>query len=99
MKTKSFLLLAAFAAFASAAFAAPEPLDTPTVVLPEYIVSAPRFTPAQKKINTSLAEFRQQAAATPEITVELPAIHAQVGQNAKVALKPDDVAGIRVAKL
>jgi hypothetical protein len=73
MKTKTLLILASLAVLATSARAAST--QTETVVLPTYVVAAPRELPVDHRINTSLAELRQQAHAA--VAAELITIKEQ----------------------
>lgn len=58
MKKYTLLFAAFVTATASLWAGAPE---TPTVALPAYVVEAPRRNELERKIDTSLAEFRRSA--------------------------------------
>ena len=98
MKTKNLLLLASIAVLTTIARAAQDQAANEAVVLPAYIVSAPRYLPAEVKVNTSLAEFRQQAKAPVAIAVDCPALKAAVNQGFGVALKARPEKSVRIAK-
>ena len=68
-------------------------------MLPTYVIEAPRYLPVEKQVNTSLAEFRQQARTTPAIVVELPALKALVQHDSALVLKAQDAKPVRLAKL
>ena len=96
MKTNTLLLLASLAVLATNASAAqsqPEP-----VVLPVYVVEAPRYLPAEQRINASLNELRQQAHTPAVICPELAALKAQVVQSPKFVQVAKDAKATRVAK-
>ena len=96
MKTNTLLLLASLAVLAtnaSAASSQPEP-----VVLPVYVVQAPRYLPAELQINASLDELRQQAHAPAFICPELAVLQAPVKQSPKLVLAAMDATAVRVAK-
>lgn len=60
---KNFLLIAALAGLASAASAASSDQTNPEAyVLPAYVVTAPRYEPAEQAANARLQEVRQNAA-------------------------------------
>ena len=98
MKTKNLLLLASVAVLTTIAGAAQDPAANEAVVLPAYIVTAPRYLPAEVKVNTSLAEFRQQTKAPVAIAVDCPALKAAVNQGFGVALKARPEKSVRIAK-
>jgi hypothetical protein len=78
---KNFLLIATLAGLVSTASAASSPTDSATVVLPTYVVTAPRVQPAEQRINDRLQEFQASARAhaivppAPNLPV-LRAVHA-----------------------
>ena len=76
MKTNSLLLLASLAVLATSASAAQSPTQTQpnVIVLPTYVVSAPRYQAAEQQVNASLNELRQQARAPICIGTQLPAL-------------------------
>lgn len=86
---KNFLLIVTLAGLVSIASAASSQTDAPVVVLPTYVVNAPRYEPVEQQINARLQEFRA-TARTGNITLpapSLPALHAsQKSPPAPVAL-------------
>ncbi|HYC69909.1 MAG TPA: hypothetical protein VEB66_01800 [Opitutaceae bacterium] len=60
---KNFILLAGLALFATgSAFASSEPV----IELPAVVVTAPRYTEAERAINASLSELRESAKPAPQ---------------------------------
>jgi hypothetical protein len=99
MKTNTLLFLASLAVLATNASAASNQPDNDVVVLPAYEVSVPRYLPAEKKVNASLAELRQQAREPVLVTTEISPLR-------KLAMQPEvldraarDAKTVRVAKL
>jgi len=94
MKKITFLLsLVSLALTVTAASAATSDFTDNLYVMPAYKVSSPRYTPAEKAINASLAEFATQARANQAISTELPALgtvakQAQPDQGRSVAKTP-----------
>jgi hypothetical protein len=80
MKKNSILSLALLLALVSGASASQtsEPLALPT-----YVVEAGRYADAEQTIHASLAAFRAQAGKPVRISLELPALKAQVAHAAK----------------
>lgn len=95
MKKNTLLLLASLAVLVSSASAAQSSVDSDVVVLPTYVVNAPRYLSAEKQINTNLTELRDQAKAPSLVLSELPLIKAQVVQHVVPAKGNNSV---RVAK-
>ena len=88
MKNNPLLILASLAALASSASAAQSQSESELIVLPIYVVSAPRYSAAEQQINASLSELRRQAHLVPVIITELPmrkALYSQLSSLAKVA--------------
>jgi hypothetical protein len=85
MKTKTSLLLAGLVALTATANADQNSADSNVVVLPTYVVQAPRQLPAEQQINTSLNELRQQAKTPVFITTELPLFTGYFAQQANAA--------------
>ena len=75
----SLILLAVFTSNAGAANAgaAPSQLQTEPVVLPTYIVNAPRLALAGQRVNASLNALRAKAGRPAVISLELPALKTQ----------------------
>jgi hypothetical protein len=70
---KNFLIIATLAGLASIASAASNENDTPTYVLPNYVVSAPRYAAAEQRIAERLKEFRDEARSNA-ITAPSPSM-------------------------
>jgi len=85
MNIKTTLLLAGLVALTATANADQSPADPSVIVLPTYVVLAPRQLPAEQQINSSLNELRQQAKAPVFITAELPLFKGYFAQQANVA--------------
>lgn len=85
MKNNSLLFLASLAVLATSASAASNQSESATVVLPTYVVTAPRHLPAEQRINASLEEFRQQALAPIAIDPELGLFNAHTAQPQQLA--------------
>jgi len=99
MKTNTLALLASFAVLATSASAALSQPDTNLVVLPTYTVSAPRYLPAEKKVNASLDEMRQAARVPAFIVTELPTFKAGGLPQNVLAQAAHDAKAFRFAKL
>ena len=92
MKTNSLLLLASLAVLTSTVSAAANQTDASILVLPTYVVKAPRVQSAEQTIKARLNEFRQQALTPMAIVPELnllnernaPAVKVAVGSRAAV---------------
>ncbi len=96
MKTNTLLFLASLAVLATNASAAqsqPEP-----VVLPAYVIEAPRYLPAEQQINASLNEFGQLARTRILISPELIAPKTQVKTNPRLVQTAKEAKSVRVAK-
>lgn len=78
MKKNSLLSLILLAVFTSNAGAAPSQLQTEPVVLPTYIVNAPRLALAEQRVNASLNALRAKAGRPVVISLELPALKTRV---------------------
>lgn len=72
MKNNPLLFLASLAVLASSASAAQNQTESELIVLPTYVVSAPRYSAVEQQINASLNELRRQAHVVPVIITELP---------------------------
>ena len=95
MNTKTLALLASLVVLTTVARAAQTSLETEMVVLPTYTVEAPRYTPAERQVNASLAELRAQAKAALTVPAESPALKTI----ARAALPAVDLKAVRFAKL
>lgn len=91
MNTKTFLVIATLAGLASTASAASNQPATDVVILPTYVVTAPRYVPAEQKINTQLKEFSRQAFMPKAVTPDLSLLRAH-------AMKPALVTRVAVTK-
>jgi len=99
MKTKTLLFLASLVVLTTVARAAQYQTDDDVIVLPAYTVAAPRYTPVEKQINSSLDEVRQLAKTTAAVPTECLALKALASESAATALKARDGKIVRVAKL
>ena len=99
MKTNKILLLASLAVFATQAHAAASKPDNDTIVLPTYHVTAPRYQPAEKKVNASLDELRRQAQAPAIWAAEMPAFKRLVVRSDLLKRAAQDVTALHVARL
>jgi hypothetical protein len=95
MNLKTTLLLAGLVALTATANADQSPADANVVVLPTYVVLAPRQLPAEQQITASLNELRHQAKAPVFITTELPLFKGYFAQQANAA---NASRSVRVAK-
>lgn len=73
---KNLLLLASLAVLASSASAAQSQPEI--LVLPTYVVQAPRYQSAEQSVIANLNELRSHASTPMVISLELPALKAQV---------------------
>lgn len=73
-KSTFFLSLVSLALTVTAASAATPDTTDNLYVMPAFEVSSPRYTPAEKAVNASLAEFANQARASQPVATELPAL-------------------------
>jgi hypothetical protein len=92
-RTFTFVLVSLSLTVAASAAVQNNTSDREIVVLPDFKVSADRYTAAEKSIETSLAEFRAQAATVDLLRPELPALgsvakQAQPDGGRRVAAKP-----------
>lgn len=85
MKTHAFLLIASLAVLASSASAASNQTESELVVLPTYVVTAPRHLSAEQRINASLKEFSKQALAPMVIAPDMSALKVQTFQHKQLA--------------
>ena len=99
MKTNSLILLASLAVLAISASAAQSQPQTNVVVLPPYVVNAPRYLPAEQKVNASLNELRQQAHVPACIVTELPMLKDQAVLPGGLVKIMQDAKILHVAKL
>ena len=99
MKTNTLVLLASLAVLATCASAAQNQPETNVVVLPTYTVSAPRYLPAENKVNSSLDEMRQQARTPGCMAIELPVLQNMAVQQNVLERAAHDAKAFRLAKL
>ena len=99
MKTKTLLFLASLVVLTTVARAAQYQTDDDVIVLPAYTVAAPRYTPVEKQINSSLDEVRQLANTPAAVATECPALKAIARESAALAFQALDAKAGRVAKL
>ena len=99
MKTNTLLFLASLAVLATNASAAQSQPDNNVVVLPAYVVNEPRYQPAEKKINDSLAELRRQAKCPAIVATELSAFKNPAVTPDVLERAARDAQTFRVAKL
>jgi hypothetical protein len=92
MKKNSLLSVVLLAVLASSASAAQSQASGKPVVLPTYVVESSRYAAAEQQVNASLSALRAQAATPPAVSLELPALKAQVVRAAK------DLTSARLAK-
>jgi hypothetical protein len=98
MKINAPLLFAALALFIIDASAAQARLESDVVVLPTYVVSAPRYLPFEKQMKANLNEVCQQARTPLAMTRELPSLQAQANPPKPAPVTPDAKAK-RIARL
>ena len=77
---KNFLIIATLAGLASIASAASNQIDTEILVLPAYVVTAPRYQPAELKVNAGLKEFSRVAVATRALAPDLNLLKAHAAK-------------------
>jgi hypothetical protein len=98
MKMTSLLFIASLAALTSGANAASSQLQAEPVVLPTYVVTAPRYLPVEQQINASLKELSQRATVPVAIAPELASLKAQATQHNPLAAAKLVPAAVRIAK-
>ncbi len=76
MKNKFLLLTIASLALISTQASASTAQSDDVIKLPTYLVESPRYLPAEKSIEASLSELRDQVS-TPVVTVELYSLRSQ----------------------
>ena len=99
MNKNTLLLIASLAALTTRAGASESPTPSDLVVLPTYVVEAPRYLPVERQINASLDTLRRQAHAPLAITPEFPALKAQVDRMPGFAHTVPAAKPVRVARL
>lgn len=94
---KTFLIISSLALFATVTSAATPETEIPQ--LPTQVVQAPRFTPAEKAIETGLAELRASARILPVILVHpgLPEREIARNQGEKLPAAATSALTLRVA--
>ena len=85
MKIKNLFFLATLGLLVSGACAAQLPLAADIIVLPTYVVSAPRYLPFEKQMKANLREICLRAHTPLAVTMELPLSKVQT-HPAKLAL-------------
>jgi hypothetical protein len=93
---KNLLLLASLAVLASSASAAQSPPEL--VVLPTYVVQAPRYQPAEQQVKANLNALRSQASSPVVICLELPALKARVTHPGAWSQAAQSAGTARIAK-
>jgi hypothetical protein len=85
MKTHALLFIASLAVLTSSVSAASNQTESEMVVLPTYVVTAPRALPAEQQINASLKEFTRQALAPLVIAPDMNSLKALSAQHQQLA--------------
>lgn len=98
MKNNTLLLLASLAVLTSSVSAAANQTEPEMVVLPTYVVTAPRTLPAEQQINASLKEFTRQALAPLTIAPDMSALKAQSASHQQLAEAARATKAAHVAK-
>jgi outer membrane cobalamin receptor len=98
MKTKSFLLLATIAALLTNVGTAQSNDTSDVLVLPKFVVTAPRHTDAEKQVNANLADLRAQADINAMLSRDLPYIKAPTLAESAAHQVAKDLLKLRVAK-
>lgn len=98
MKTHALLLIASLAVLASNASAASNQTESELVVLPTYVVTAPRHQAAEQRINASLKELSEQASAPLVIVPDMSALKAQTFQHKQLAEASRLAPAVHIAK-
>jgi len=99
MKTNTLLFLASFVVLATSARAAQSQSDNRVVILPTYEVNAPRYLPAEKKVNASLDALRQQAHEPAVVAAEITVLKDLAMQPGELERAARDVRTVRLAKI
>jgi hypothetical protein len=82
---KNLLLISTLAGLVSTASAASNQADSEVLVLPVYVVTAPRFEPAEQKVNTGLKEFYLRAIAPRALAPDLSLLQAHAAKPVTLA--------------
>jgi hypothetical protein len=96
MKTKTLLLLASLSLLTTVVRAAQT--ENEVVVMPTYTVEAPRYSAAERQINTSLDAARQLAKVPVAIPTNCTALTAVAEQDSLLAHQSSDKKPVRLAK-
>ena len=99
MKTKALLFIASLAVLTTVASAAESQTEAEVFVLPTYVVTTPRYSPVEQRINDSLEELRQQAKSPVVSGAELCAVKALALPNPETLRSARKGTTIRVAAL
>lgn len=84
MKNIFFILLSA-AGLATFASAASSPSPSEVYQLPTYVVTAPRFEPAEQKVRAGLEAFVRQAEIRKALAPDLEALRVRAERYLRVA--------------
>ncbi|MDQ5979935.1 MAG: hypothetical protein QG602_2910 [Verrucomicrobiota bacterium] len=74
---KNFLIIATLAGLSTIASAASTATDSAILVLPTYVVTAPRFGPAEQKVNSQLKDFIRQSEVRQALKPDLNLISSR----------------------
>lgn len=99
MKKTTLLLLTSLAVLAANASAAQNHIDDDVVVLPTYQVTTPRYQPAEKKVNESLATLRQEAQAPMILAPDVPGLRKLALRQQALERTAMEVKVLQLAKL
>lgn len=94
---KNFLIIATLAGLSTIASAASSS-DSDVFVLPTYVVTVPRYAPAEQQIRTSLNELRQQPLLAKALTPDFSELRKHVAPATRVAHAPVSIAAKSTAK-
>jgi hypothetical protein len=84
MKKTTLFLLVSLVALTTVSASANQPDDS-VVVLPTYVVTAPRHQPAEQRIRRQLDELRREATTPAAIVPELNLLQARTAPAVKLA--------------
>ena len=98
MKKTSLLFLASLAVLTTGASAAPTQLQSEPIVLPTYVVTAPRYLPAEEQINANLKEFSHKADMPVLVPIELTSLKIEAVQHNPLAEGKQPLVAVRIAK-
>lgn len=82
---KNFLIIATLAGLASIASAASNRTDNEVLVLPTYVVTAPRYQPAEQKVNTGLKDLCLRTIAPSALAPDLNLLRADAAKPVTLA--------------